>query len=95
MQEKSHFLVFFYSAGYRRALNRWRILGNRDSRDGNPSSRGEEDLLGEPSQVSLDRWQGTGNVLDGDGLVSKWYRSGIGVVTRKKAERDRGMAGGR
>ena len=28
-------------------------------------------------------------------MIIDWYRSGIEVVTRKKTERDRGMAGGR
>ena len=28
-------------------------------------------------------------------MIIDWYRSGFEVVTRKEAERDRGMAGGR
>ena len=64
MQEKSHFLVFFCSAGYRRALN---------------------------------RWQGTGKVLDGNGVVTEWYQSDNEVVSRKIAGKkhieDRRMIG--
>ena len=36
---------------------------------------------------ALDRWQGTGKVLDGNGVATKWFRSGFEVVTRKEAER--------
>ena len=36
-----------------------------------------------------DRWQGTGKVLDGNIVVTEWYRSDNGVVSRKIAERNR------
>ena len=45
--------IFMYSAGYRRAL---------------------------------DRWQGTGKVLDGNSVLTEWYRGGNEVVSGKKAE---------
>ena len=32
-----------------------------------------------------DRWHGTGKVLDGDTVVTEWYRSGNEVVSRKIA----------
>ena len=32
VQEKSHFLMFFCSAGYRRALDRWRVTGGSSLR---------------------------------------------------------------
>ena len=44
---------------------------------------------------ALDRWQGTGKVLDGNGVVTKWFRSGFEVVTRKEAERSRQKVGER
>ena len=33
---------------------------------------------------ALDRWQGTGKVLDGNGVVTKWFRSGNEKGSRKK-----------
>ena len=54
--------IFIYSAGYRRAL---------------------------------DRWQSTGKVRGKYWIVIEWKWSGIEVVTRKKAERNRQKAEGR
>ena len=38
---------------------------------------------------ALDRWQGTGKVLDGNGVVTKWFRSGNEKGSRKKHDRQR------
>ena len=39
-------------------------------------------ILGSRSE---DRWHGTGKVLDGDTVITEWYRSGNEVVSRKIA----------
>ena len=36
-----------------------------------------------------DRWQGTGKVLDGNGVATKWFRSGNEKGSRKKHDRQR------
>ena len=40
LQEKSHFLVIFCSAGKSASTKQVAGIGSRDSRDGNPSSGG-------------------------------------------------------
>ena len=46
---------------------------------------------------ALDRWQGTGKVLDGNGVATEWYQSDNEVVSRKIAGKkhieDRRMIG--
>ena len=73
VQEKLHFLAIFYSAGYRRAQDKWRVLGVGTRETG--------------IRRAEDRWHGTGKVLDGDTVVTEWYRSGNEVVSRKIAEK--------
>ena len=71
LQEKSHFSAIFYSAGYRRAQDKWRVLGVGTRETG--------------IRRAEDREHGTGKVLDGDTVVTEWYRNNNEVVSRKIA----------
>ena len=71
LQEKSHFSAIFYSAGYRRAQDKWRVLGVGTRETG--------------IRRAEDREHGTGKVLDGDTVVTEWYRNSNEVVSRKIA----------
>ena len=85
VQEKSHFLVIFYSANQRRALNRCQILESRDSRDGNPSSGG---------QVTGHR-ESIGWLLSGNQMVSEWFRERKEKDAGRRQEKDKRKIGGR
>ena len=71
LQEKSHFSAIFYSAGYRRAQDKWRVLGVGTRETG--------------IRRAEDREHGTGKVLDGDTVVTEWYRNSNEMVSRKIA----------
>ena len=73
LQEKSHFSAIFYSAGYRRAQDKWRVLGVGTRETG--------------IRRAEDREHGTGKVLDGDTVVTEWYRSGFEKDSGKEAYR--------
>ena len=119
MQEKSHFLVFFCSAGYRRALDcqEGRKDTQRDTLSGktiteipeydsglmdkdcieySTTSRGNRRIFTRRTIASaLDRWQGTGNVPNGNRVVTKWYRSGNEKESGKKQAEGRRKIRGR
>ena len=71
LQEKSHFSAIFTRRGNQRALNKWRVLGVGTRETG--------------IRRAEDREHGTRKVLDGDTVVTEWYRSGNEVVSRKIA----------
>ena len=70
--KKNRILVrFFYSAGYRRAQDKWRVLGVETRETG--------------IRRAEDKEHGTGQVLDGDTVVTEWCRNSNEVVSRKIA----------
>ena len=71
-------------------------LMNKDCIEYSTTSRGNRRIFTRRTIASaLDKWQGTGNVLDDNGMVSKWFRSGNEKESGKRQGDGRGKIRGR